>query len=44
LNLFSLPASMAEEEVFEAIIPDRGVFIERILSTGQVTPPGVCLV
>lgn len=41
MNLFSLPSIMPEEELFEAIIPDRGVLIERILSSGQVTPPGV---
>lgn len=40
MNLFKLPAGILEEELFEALIPDRGVLIERIVSTGQVSPPG----
>jgi cupin 2 domain-containing protein len=31
-----LPAS----EVFEALIPDQGILIERIISVGQMTPEG----
>lgn len=39
MNLFKLPTRIPAEELFEAIIPDNGVLIERIISTGQVTPP-----
>jgi len=40
MNLFQLPAVMPEEELFESLIPDKGVLIERIVSTGQASPPG----
>jgi len=39
MNLFDLPKIMPEEELFETLLPDRGVLIERIISTGQVSPP-----
>lgn len=39
-NLFKLPESLPREEIFEPLIPDRGVLIERIVSTGQSTPEG----
>jgi cupin 2 domain-containing protein len=39
-NLFSLPEALSDEELFEPLIPDHGVLIERIISTGQATPPG----
>lgn len=39
-NLFDLPSPLPAEEVFEALIPDRGVRIERIISSGQATPEG----
>ena len=39
-NLFDLPVPLPEEELFEAILPDRGVLVERIVSTGQATPEG----
>lgn len=41
MNLFALPHRLPVEELFESIIPDKGVLIERIISSGQVTPPGV---
>lgn len=40
MNLFELPATLPDTEVFEAILPDKGVLIERIVSTGQASPPG----
>lgn len=40
MNLFDPPAEGKDEEVFESLIPDKGVLIERILSTGQASPPG----
>ena len=39
-NLFDLPSLLPQEELFEALLPDRGVRIERIVSTGQATPEG----
>ena len=39
-NLFDLPSPLPAAEVFEALIPDRGVQIERIVSCGQATPEG----
>lgn len=45
MNLFDL--SMIDnqncpdrEEITEALIPDRGIAIKKIISTGQVSPPG----
>lgn len=40
MNLFKLPPEIPTEELFEALIPDQGVLIERIISSGQVSPPG----
>ncbi len=42
-NLFSLPETLPEEEVFEDLLPGSPVRIERIISTGQVTPDGIWL-
>jgi len=39
-NLFRLPDNLPDEEVFQPLIPDRGVLIERIISRGQASPPG----
>jgi cupin 2 domain-containing protein len=39
-NLFVLPDLLPPEEVFEAILGRDRVLIERIISTGQCTPPG----
>ncbi len=39
-NIFKLPASLPTEELFEALLSTEGVLIERIISTGQTTPPG----
>ncbi len=40
MNLFQLPDKLPDEELFEELIPDRGVLIERIISSGQASPPG----
>ncbi|MBI4773981.1 MAG: cupin domain-containing protein [Deltaproteobacteria bacterium] len=37
-NLFNLPDPLPETERFEALIPDRGILIERIVSVGHATP------
>ncbi|WNG55008.1 cupin domain-containing protein [Archangium gephyra] len=39
-NLFELPHPLPEQETFEPLLPDNGVLIERIISTGQASPPG----
>lgn len=41
MNLFQLPTQLPGVELIEALIPDRGILIERIISRGQTTPPGV---
>jgi len=40
MNLFRLPDTLPDEEFFEALIPDKGVLIERIVSIGQSSPEG----
>lgn len=40
MNLFELPEQLPEDELFEKLIPDHGVLIERIISTGQSSPEG----
>jgi cupin 2 domain-containing protein len=35
MNIFHLPATLPNQEIFEALIPDQGVLIERIISSGQ---------
>jgi cupin 2 domain-containing protein len=40
LNLYDLPSDVAGEELFEAVAEGGGVLVERIVSTGQSTPPG----
>ena len=42
-NLFSLPEALPDEEVFEDLLAGPSVRIERILSSGQATPPGTWL-
>lgn len=37
-NLFKLPKVLTDGEAIEALIPDQGVLIERIISTGQSSP------
>jgi cupin 2 domain-containing protein len=39
-NLFELPAGLATEEVFELLLSTPTLRIERIISSGQTTPPG----
>lgn len=37
-NLFLLPDPLPAEEQFETLIQRAGIHIERIISTGQITP------
>lgn len=39
-NLFAFPARLPSEEVAEILLQHKGVRVERILSTGQASPPG----
>lgn len=40
VNIFHLPAQLAQEELFETLVASENVLIERIISTGQTTPTG----
>lgn len=40
MNLFDIPKKMKDKETFESLLPDRGILVERIISTGQSSPPG----
>lgn len=39
-NIFNLPLQLPQEELFETIYSNDNILIERIISTGQTTPPG----
>lgn len=39
-NIFQLPSKIPLEEIFETLIATENILIERIISTGQTTPPG----
>ncbi len=39
-NLFQLPSSAKDAEIFEAILQNGDFLLERIISTGQITPSG----
>ena len=39
-NIFNLPSSLPNEELFETLISADNMLIERIISTGQTTPSG----
>ncbi|MDV3003019.1 MAG: hypothetical protein N5P05_004674 (plasmid) [Chroococcopsis gigantea SAG 12.99] len=39
-NILALPAELPREELFESILRGPNISVERIISTGQVTPPG----
>ncbi len=39
-NIFDLPSSIPNKELFESIVSADNILIERIISTGQTTPPG----
>ena len=38
-NIFDLP-SLTNKELFESLVSADNILIERIISTGQTTPPG----
>ena len=39
-NIFNLPAPLPQKELFESLLANDNILIERIISTGQATPPG----
>ncbi len=39
-NIFDLPSSLPNKELFESLVSADNILIERIISTGQTTPPG----
>ena len=39
-NIFDLPSSLPNKELFESLVSAGNILIERIVSTGQTTPPG----
>lgn len=39
-NIFDLPSSLPNKERFESLVSTDNILIERIISTGQVTPTG----
>ena len=39
-NIFNLTPSLPDKELFESIIANDNILIERIISTGQTTPLG----
>jgi len=39
-NIFELPTELPDREVFESLVASEAVLLERIISTGQRTPPG----
>ena len=39
-NIFDLPSSLPDKELFESLVTNDNILIERIISTGQTTPPG----
>lgn len=39
-NIFDIPAELPPQEQFETLLKKDGIFIEKVVSTGQITPPG----
>ncbi|MGV2830726.1 cupin domain-containing protein [Myxosarcina sp. GI1(2024)] len=39
-NIFALPKHLPPEELFQSLFSTESISIERIVSTGQRTPPG----
>ena len=40
MNLFQLPNTLNKEELFETILKNQNLTVERIISTGQTSPAG----
>ena len=39
-NIFDLPTKLPQEELFEALVDNDNVLVEKVVSTGQITPEG----
>ncbi|MEM7758216.1 MAG: cupin domain-containing protein [Cyanobacteria bacterium P01_A01_bin.40] len=39
-NIFKLPEKLGQQELFETLFQNDRILIERIVSTGQITPEG----
>ena len=39
-NIYKLPDKLPQAELFETLLDNERVLIERVVSTGQVTPKG----
>jgi len=39
-NIFDLTANLPKEELFEVLVDNDNVLIEKVVSTGQITAPG----
>lgn len=39
-NIFEIPPILPSAEIFESLVDTEQILIEKIISTGQVTPPG----
>ncbi len=39
-NIFNLPSELPDSELLEPLVTGNDTLIERIVSTGQTTPPG----
>lgn len=39
-NILALPQNLSQQELFEVLLRRDRILIERIISTGQSTPPG----
>lgn len=37
MNLFQIPEILPDNEIFETLIPDKGILVERIISSGQAS-------
>ncbi len=40
MNLFQIPEKLPQREVFETLVPDKGILVERIISNGQGSEEG----
>ncbi|AGF50850.1 slr1023 [Synechocystis sp. PCC 6803] len=39
-NLWQLPDRLPDQEQFDLLLENKNITLERIISTGQITPPG----
>lgn len=39
-NIYQLPDNLSDQEIFQTLISNSNILVEKIVSTGQITPPG----